>query len=110
MGILEIHLHDSEFSWSVNPGTGRERSLSLGMGSKSKRKSGRKSGGTSSGSGSSDGRDGPSIASKLGPIAVLGLVIGGIVAFNRLRSRRKRESAEAESRSSGRRLSLFRGK
>jgi hypothetical protein len=108
MGILEIHLHDSEFSWSVNPGTGKERSLSFGTGSKS----GSKSRSTSSSvPGSSSKRGSSAGGSKLRSLAVLGLVVGAGIAFNRLRSRRRgRETANSESPSSGRRLSLFRGK
>lgn len=107
MGILEIHLHDSEFSWSVNPGSGKERSLSLRTGSKSRSKSSSKSSRARGGSGEG-GR--PSLGPKLGSLAVLGLVVGGGIAFKRLRSRRARESAKTEQSSPGRRLSLFRGK
>jgi hypothetical protein len=107
MGILELHFHDSEFSWSVSPGTGTERSLSLKTGSKSGGKSSRKS---SRSAGSSGGGTSPSAKSKLGSLAVLGLVVGAGIVFNRLRARRARAAAEAESKSPGRRLSLFRGK
>lgn len=97
MGILEIHFHDSEFRWSLNPGTDRERSLSLGTGSRAEA--------TTDGG----GRGRPSIVSKLGTVGTLALVIGAGIAFNRLRSRRARE-AEAEKESRGRRLSLSRSK
>ena len=103
MGILEIHLHDAEFSWSVNPGSGKERSLSFRTGSESSSESSPGRGGSGEG-----GR--PSLGSKLGSLAVLGLVVGGGIAFNRLRARRARESAKTEQSSRGRRLSLFRGK
>ena len=99
MGILEIHFHDSEFSWSMNPGTDRERSLSMKTGSRSKP--------TTDGG----GRGRPAIASKLGSLGALALVIGAGIAVNRLRSRRARKgAAETEGKSRGRRLSLFRSK
>ena len=89
MGILEIHFHDSEFSWSMNPGGGEERSLSFGTGERSG-----KSGTTAGGRGTRS----PSTGPKLRSIAVLALVVAGGIAFNRVRSRRKREAAEEESR------------
>ncbi|WP_435174936.1 hypothetical protein [Halorussus sp. AFM4] len=100
MGILEIHFHDSEFSWSVNPGGGRERSLSFGTGDRA----GTTDGGTSgrSGRGGSTGR--PSMGPKLRSAAVVALVVAGGIAFNRIRSRRAREAVEreaAEQESSG---------
>lgn len=97
MGILEIHFHDSEFSWSMNPGTGKERSLSLRTGSKSEAAT------------DGGGRGRPAIPSKLGSVGVLALIIGAGIAVNRLRSRRARE-ARSEKESRGRRLSLSRSK
>lgn len=90
MGILEVHFHDSEFSWSMNPGTDDERTFSLG--SRSESKSG-ESGTTDSGT------DRLSLAPKLRSFAVLALVIAGGVAFRRMRSRRAREAAEREESS-----------
>ena len=92
MGILEIHFHDSEFSWSVNPGRGEERSLSFGTGERSGATDGersRRSGGWST--------DRPSMGPKLRSAAVLALVIAGGIAFNRVRSRRAREAVEQEA-------------
>ncbi|MFC7079775.1 hypothetical protein [Halorussus caseinilyticus] len=101
MGILEIHFHDSEFSWSVNPDGGekqsRSRSLSLGSGSES--------------DASTDGgqSDRPSIAPKLRSFAILALVVGAGIAYNRLRSQRARKAA-AEEESVGGRLSRIRSR
>lgn len=97
MGILEVHFHDSRFEWNINPGTEEERSLSFGVGSESNEAT------TDGGTG---GR--PSVAPKLRSFAIVALVVGAGIAFNRLRSRRAREEAEQESR--GRRLSLSRSK
>ena len=108
MGILELHFHDSEFSWSVNPESGSERSLSFGTGKKSG--GGKSSSKSSRAKGGSGERGRPSLGPKLGSLAVLGLVVGGGIAFKRLRSRRARESGKTEQSSPGRRLSLFRGK
>lgn len=82
MGILEIHFHDSEFSWTMNPGTDEERSFSLG----------------STGGSTADGghRERPAIRPKLRSLAVLMLVVGAGIAYNRMRSRG--ETAEEESR------------
>jgi hypothetical protein len=98
MGILEIHFHDSEFSWSMNPGTDRERSFSLGTGSKSRIAT--TDGGQS---------DRPAIASKLRSFAIMAVVIGAGVAYNRLQRRRARDAAEAEE-SGGGRLSRLRSR
>jgi hypothetical protein len=99
MGILEIHFHDSEFSWSMNPGTDSERSLSLRTGSRSEP--------TTDGG----GRRRAAIASKLGTVGVLALVVGAGFVVNRLRSRRAREAAATEAEESkGRWLSLSRSK
>ena len=97
MGILELHFHDSELSWHFAPGTGRERSFSLGTGGESK---------TATNGG---GETRPSMLSKLRSLAVLALVVGGGVAYNRMKARR-REQAEQDAESSGRRLSLSRSK
>lgn len=85
MGILEIHFHDSEFSWSVNPGTGEERSLSLGTG------------GRSGPTADDDSTDRTAMRPKLRSAAILALVIAGGIAFNRVRSRRARRTAETET-------------
>ncbi|WP_135824493.1 hypothetical protein [Halorussus ruber] len=99
MGILEIHFHDSEFSWSTNPGSDEERSFSLG----GKRKSGAA---TTDGGGT----DRPSIAPKLRSLAIMALVVGAGIAYNRLKDRRAREAAEAEEQASGGRLSRIRSR
>ncbi|WP_276301715.1 hypothetical protein [Halorussus lipolyticus] len=98
MGILEIHFHDSEFSWSMNPGSGEERSFSLGSGSESE-------------AATTDGGqpDRPAIAPKLRSLAIMALVVGAGVAYNRLKDRRAREAAEAEQ-SAGGRLSRIRSR
>ncbi|WP_137285253.1 hypothetical protein [Halorussus salinisoli] len=84
MGILEIHFHDSEFSWSMNSGTDDERSFSLRSGSRS---------GAATDGGQTDR---PSIVPKLRSLAVLALVVGAGIAYNRLQDRQAREQAEAE--------------
>jgi len=96
MGILEIHFHDSEFSWSVDAGTGKERSLSFGTGGESRT--------AATDGGESDGgeSDRPAIAPKLRSFAIMAIVIGAGVAYNRLQDRRAREAAEAEASSGGR--------
>ncbi|NEU56255.1 hypothetical protein [Halorussus sp. MSC15.2] len=96
MGVLEIHFHDSEFRLSLNPGTDRERTLSLG----SRGDSG------SSTRGGTSGR--PAIASKLRSFGVLALVVGAGVAYNRIQSRRAREAAA--ERDSGRRFPRIRSR
>ncbi|NHN59367.1 MULTISPECIES: hypothetical protein [Halorussus] len=88
MGILEIHFHDSEFSWSMNPGGDEGRSFSLGTGGSSEA-----SGATTDGG--STGR--PSMGPKLRSAAVLALVVAGGIAFNRIRARRAREAVERET-------------
>ena len=94
MGILEIHFHDSEFNWSMNPGSDEEdsesRSLSLGSGSES--------------SATPDGgqeRERPAIKPKLRSLAIMAFVIGAGVAYNRLQDRRARRAAEAEEEAAG---------
>lgn len=96
MGILDVHFHDSEFNWSINPGTDRERTFSLGSRGES----------TTSTDGGTTGR--PSIAPKLRSFAVLALVVGAGVVYNRIRSRRAR--AAAEERDSGRRFPRIRSR
>lgn len=97
MGILEIHFHDSEFSWSVDTGTeDEEQSFSLGLGSESE---------TVTDGGESDR---PALAPKLRSFAIMAIVIGAGVAYNRLQDRRAREAAEAEE--SGGRLSRLRSR
>jgi hypothetical protein len=99
MGILEVHFHDSRFEWTFNPETGgEERSLSLGVGSESEPTP------------TDDGESRPAVASKLRSLAILALVVGGAVAYNRMQSRRAAEVAEAEAESTGRRLSLSRSR
>lgn len=108
MGILEIHFHDSDFSWTVNPKGSDEKTLSFGSG-KSKSSSGPKSapnGGTSPGSGTGDG----SFRGKLWMLGALALFVGVGLGFGKLRSRRKTESGTSEQQTSGRRLSLSRSK
>jgi len=87
MGILEIHFHDSEFSWSVSPGSDDEetasRSLSLGSGGESATDGGRE-------------RERPAIKPKLRSLAIMAFVVGAGVAYNRLQRRRARRAAEAE--------------
>jgi hypothetical protein len=99
MGILEIHFHDSEFSWSMNPGDGEEatasRSLSLGSGGKSASADGGKK------------RERPAIKPKLRSLAIMAFVVGAGVAYNRLKDRRAR-AAEAEEEAGGSRLSRLR--
>lgn len=97
MGILEVHFHDSEFSWSVNPG-GDGQSLSLGSGSESE---------TATTDGGQSER--PALAPKLRSFAIMAFVIGAGVAYNRLKDRRAHEAAEAEA-SSGGRLSRLRSR
>lgn len=101
MGILEIHFHDSQFEWTVNPGTSEERSLSLGLGSES--------GGspTEATAGERGGQSDSSIPPKLKSMAVLALVVGAAAAFNRIQSRRAQKVREGEEESSGGRLSPF---
>ena len=102
MGILEIHFHDSEFNWSMNPGSdgqqARSRSLSLGSGGKSA---------------STDGgeeRERPAIKPKLRSLAIMAFVIGAGVAYNRLQDRRARRAAEAEEETRGGRFSRLRSR
>ena len=90
MGILEIPFHDSAFSWTMNSGTDRERSVSFGTGSKSKIVA--TDGGES---------DRPALLPKLRSFAIMALVIGAGVAYNRLQRRRAREAVEAEESSGG---------
>ena len=96
MGTLELHFHDSDLSWHFAPGAGRERSFSLGTGGKSK-------------TATNGGATRPSVVPKLKSLALLALFVAGGVAFNRMKARR-RERAEQEAESSGRRLSLLRSK
>ncbi|MFC4552664.1 MULTISPECIES: hypothetical protein [Halorussus] len=100
MGILELHFHDSQLTWNVGGGeTGEGRSFSLGTGAKS----GNPSGGRSRSRGGTDGP--PSMAPKLKSIGALALLVGGAMAYNRLKARRAQKRAEAESGSLRRRLS-----
>ncbi|WP_135852779.1 hypothetical protein [Halorussus salinus] len=93
MGILEIHFHDSEFSWSVSPGSDDEetasRSLSLGAG------------GDESATDGGQERERPAIKPKLRSLAIMAFVIGAGVAYNRLQDRRARRAAEAEEEAAG---------
>jgi hypothetical protein len=84
MGILEIHFHDSEFSWSVNPGNGDERSLSLGSDDESATTDGGR-------------RERPAIKPKLRSLAVMALVVGAGYAYNKMKARKAREAAAEES-------------
>jgi hypothetical protein len=103
MGILEIHLHDSEFELVLNPGSEKERSLSFGIGSRS--------GGGSTSATERSGQSGrPPLKPKLKSFAIMGLVVGAAFAVNRLRDRRARQKAADERSKSRRRPSLFRGK
>ncbi|PSP55038.1 hypothetical protein BRC82_07505 [Halobacteriales archaeon QS_1_67_19] len=95
MGILEVHFHDSEFSWSAETGSGDERRLSL------------RSGSESSGSESEGDADTPAILPKLRGVAVIALVVGAGMAYRRLRSRQIRRTAEGGG-GEKRRLSLSR--
>jgi hypothetical protein len=90
MGLLEIPFHDSAFSWTTNSGTDRERSVSFGTGSKSKIVA--TDGGES---------DRPALVPKLRSFAIMALVVGAGVAYNRLQRRRAREAVEAEESSGG---------
>lgn len=96
MGILELHFHDSQFEWTVNPGTNEERSLSLGLESESQEAP----------TGQSS-RSRPSVVPKLKLFAVLALVVGVAAAFNRIQSQRAQKMRETEESSSGSRLSPF---
>lgn len=102
MGILEIHFHDSEFSWSMNPDGDDEetasRSLSWGSGGKSASADGGKE------------RERPAIKPKLRSLAIMAFVIGAGVAYNRLKDRRARRAAEAEEKAGGGRLSGLRSR
>jgi len=97
MGILELHFHDSEFSWTVDAGESAGRSLSFGRGERE----------TASDGGSERP---PSARGKLRLVGALAAVVGLGVAFNRFQRRRARKAAEAEEESSGRRFSLSRSK
>jgi len=97
MGILELHFHDSEFSWTVDAGESGGRSLSVGRGDSE----------TVSDGGTNRP---PSMWRKVRLFGVLGAVVGLGLAFNRLQRRRARKSAEAEAESSGRRFSFSRSK
>ena len=99
MGILELHFHDSQLTWNIGAGgeTSEGRSFSLGTGAKSA------DGGRSRSPAGTDGR--PSMAPKLKSIGALALLVGGAMAYNRLKARRAQKRAEAESGSLRRRLS-----
>jgi len=97
MGILELHFHDSEFSWTFDAGESEGRLLSLGPGERE----------TVSDGGTNRP---PSTWRKFRLLGVLGAVVGLGLAFNRLQRRRARTAAEAEAESSGRRFSLSRSK
>lgn len=99
MGILEIHFHDSQFEWTLAPGTDEERSFSVGTGSES-----------GSGRGESGDASRGSAGRKLRSAGLVALVVGAAVAFGRLRSRRARAAADSddESRSASRLRSLSR--
>jgi hypothetical protein len=99
MGILEIHFHDSEFSWSMNPGSGEKRSLSL-----------RSGGGSEATTDDGEERERPAILPKLRSVAIMALVVGAGVAYNRLQERRARRAAEAEEEASGGPLSRLRSR
>jgi len=88
MGILEIPFHDSAFSWTMNSGADGKRPVSSGTGSKSKIVA--TDGGES---------DRPALVPKLRSFAIMALVIGAGVAYNRLQRRRAREAVEAEESS-----------
>ncbi|WP_115863596.1 hypothetical protein [Halorussus litoreus] len=98
MGILEIHFHDSEFGfeWEFNPAADTSRGLPFTGDRESE----------SEPTAADGGADAPSPASKLRSLGFMALVIGGTIAFNRIRSRRARKAAEAEGEAVGRRLSL----
>ena len=100
MGILEIHFHDSDFSWTVNPRGSDEKTLSLDSGESSSQSSG----GSTTETGDSHG------AEKLWMIAALAAFVGLGVGVNKLRSRRASETGKSDQQSSGRRLSLSRSK
>jgi len=100
MGILEIHFHDSEFEWKFNPATDTSRGLPFTGDHESESET----------TAADGGADTPSPASKLRSLGFMALVIGGAIAYNRIRSRRARKAAEAESEAVGRRLSLSRSK
>ena len=105
MGILEIHFHDSDFSWTVNPRKSDGKTLSFGSGeSSSKTKS------ASSGASSDSGTGDSSFAGKLWMLGALALFVGVGLGLGKLRSRRETGSAESGQESSGRRLSLSRSK
>lgn len=114
MGILEIHLHDPElefeFEWNVDTPTGMPDSLPFVGASESE-----------SGRSAADETDSVSAATpnasglgKFRSIGLIGLAVGGAIAFNRLRSRRARKGEQggattsAEGGPGSRRLSLFR--
>lgn len=104
MGILEIHFHDSDFSWTVNPRGSDEKTFSFGSG-----ESGSSS--TSSGSGATEsGTDDGSFAGKLWMLGALAAFVGVGLGISKLWSRRKTESGTSEQETSGRRLSLSRSK
>lgn len=105
MGILEIHFHDSDFSWTVNPRGSDEKTLSLGSGESSSKTKSASSGTASTGS-AGDG----SLAGKLWMLGALAVFVGVGLGLSKLRSRRRTESAESEQKTSGRRLSLSRSK
>ncbi|UPW00704.1 Tad domain-containing protein [Halorussus gelatinilyticus] len=93
MGILEIHFHDSEFSWSMDRGSdgeeSRSRTFSLGSGGESV---------TTDGGGE---RERPGIKPKLRSLAVMALVVGAGVVYNRLQRRRAQRTADAEAEAGG---------
>ncbi|WP_162224574.1 hypothetical protein [Halorussus amylolyticus] len=101
MGILEIHFHDSDFSWNVNP-RGSEDGGALPFGSDESESQPETDGGET---------PAPSVANKLRTVGMLAVLVGLGVALSRLRSRRARKAAESnEQGSSGRRFSLSRSK
>ncbi|WP_128476031.1 hypothetical protein [Halorussus pelagicus] len=101
MGILEIHFHDSEFHWSMNPGSGEKRSLRSG-------ESGESGELTAADGGEEPER--PAIKPKLRSLAIMALVIGAGVAYNRLQRRRARRAAEAEEEAASGRFSRLRSR
>ena len=100
MGILEIHFHDSDFSWTVNPRKSSEGALSSDSGESASESFAR----STTETGDSPG------GQKLLMVGALAAFVGLGIGFSKLRSRRESEAAESEQQSSGRRLSLSRSK
>lgn len=84
MGILELHFHDSELSWTMSPGTDSERSFSLESESESVTDDGQ--------------RERPSVKPKLRSLAIVALVVGAGIAYNRMKARRREAAEESSSR------------